>query len=82
MKLKKAIKIISIILGVLALAGGIYFAVTKLIAAKKPKYFSDNDFFECDNNLEVVEEKKEEAVEEPKEEAPKKSTKKTTKKEA
>ena len=49
--------------------------IQKLTDKKEPEYFDDNDFFECDNEIEIIEVKKEEAeVEEApaKEEAPKK----------
>ncbi len=53
---------------------------------EEPEYFDDNDFFECDNEIEIVEAKAEEPEEAPKEEkktsakksAPKKAAKKSS----
>ena len=33
---------------------GSYFAVKKFTDKKEPEYFDDNDFFECDNDLEII----------------------------
>lgn len=76
MKLKKVLKVISVIVALAAVGAAIYLAIQKLTAKKEPEYFDDNDFFECDNELEIVEAKKEEpAVEEASaEEKPKKKT--------
>ncbi len=90
MDFKKILKVISAIVALAAIAAAIYMAVKKLTAKKEPEYFDDNDFFECDNEIEIVEAKAEEAVAEeapaeeaPAEEAPKKkAAKKTTKKKA
>ena len=55
---------------------------------KQPEYFDDNDFFECDNEIEIVEvenepEAEEAAKEEPKKKAaPKKNNKKPAKADA
>lgn len=68
MDFKKILKIISVIAALCALAAAVYFAVKKLTAKEKPEYFDDNDFFECDNNLEIIEVKDEEEA--PAEEAP------------
>ena len=77
MKLKKALKVISVIVALVAVAGAIYVAVKKLTGKKEPEYFDDNDFFECDNEIEIIEAKKEKVVEEaPAEEKPKKTSKK------
>ena len=48
--------------------------IQKLTDKKEPEYFDDNDFFECDNELEIIDVKEEDTkVEEaPKKEAPKK----------
>ena len=81
MNFKKLLKVISAIVAVIA---AVYIAIQKLTAHKEPEYFDDNDFFECDNEIEIVEAKAEEAKEEPKEEkkapakksAPKKAAKK------
>lgn len=82
MVMKKVLKVISIIAALIAVAGAIYIAVKKLTDKKTPEYFDDNDFFECDNEIEIVEAKKEETVveEAPAEEKPKKkATKKAAK---
>ena len=58
-----------------ALKDGRSDKLVKLTDKKEPEYFDDNDFFECDNEIEIIEVKKEEAeVEEApaKEETPKK----------
>ena len=89
-KCKKAFKVFSILAAIVGIGAAIYLAVTKLKAKPTPEYFDDNDFFECDNEIEVVEvkddEKAEEKVEnsaEEKKEAPKKAEpKKATKKSA
>ncbi len=79
MDFKKIAKIVACIAALCALAAAVYFAVKKLTAKKEPEYFDDNDFFECDNDLEIIEvtgdETEEAPAEEPKEEkkpAPKK----------
>lgn len=68
MDIKKIAKIIACIAALCALAAAVYFAVKKLTDKKEPEYFDDNDFFECDNELEIIEvgdeEPKEEAAEE------------------
>lgn len=55
MDIKKIVKIVSVIAALLALAAAAYFAFKKLTAKEEPEYFDDNDFFECDNDLEIVE---------------------------
>lgn len=73
MNIKKIAKIIAVIAAIAGIAAAVYFAVKKLTAKEEPEYYDDNDFFECDNDLEIIEVKEEEAeVEEKKEEAPKK----------
>lgn len=82
---KKVFKIIAIIVAIVGVAAAAYLAITKLMAKKEPEYFDDNDFFECDNELEIVEVSEEApaeeaVVEEVVEEAPKakkKAAKKT-----
>lgn len=69
---KKIVKIVAVIVAIVAAAAGIYLAVKKLTEKKKPEYFDDNDFFECDNEIEIVEVNEEPA----KEEAPEKPAKK------
>jgi hypothetical protein len=86
MNFKKIAKVISAIVALAAVAAAVYMAVKKFTGKKKPEYFDDNDFFECDNEIEIVEAQPEEpAVEEApvKEEAPKaKPAKKASKKKA
>ncbi len=85
MDFKKILKVISAIVALAAVAAAIYMAVKKFTGKKEPEYFDDNDFFECDNDLEIVEASSEETTveEAPAEEAPKKkAAKKTTKKKA
>lgn len=74
MKLKKVLKVISVIVALAAVGAAVYLAIQKLTAKKEPEYFDDNDFFECDNELEIIEAKKEEPAAEQTEEAPKKKT--------
>lgn len=69
---KKILKIVAVIAAIVASAAGIYLAVKKLTEKKTPEYFDDNDFFECDNEIEIVEVNEEPA----KEEAPEKPAKK------
>ena len=54
MKFKKFVKVISVIAAIVALAAAAYVAIQKLTAKKIPEYFDDNDFFECDNDIEIV----------------------------
>lgn len=86
MDFKKILKVLSAIAAIAAIAAAVYVAVQKLTTKKEPEYFDDNDFFECDNEIEIVEAKKEETVveEAPVEEKPKKKTaaKKSAKKDA
>ena len=78
MDFKKIAKIIACIAALCALAAAVYFAVKKLTDKKEPEYFDDNDFFECDNDLEIIEV----AEEAPAEEAPAEEEKKEEKKPA
>ncbi|MCD7723809.1 MAG: hypothetical protein LUH82_07725 [Clostridiales bacterium] len=71
MKLNKILKIIGAIVAVAGLAAAVYFAVKKLTAKKPVDYFDDNDFFECDNELEVVEAENAAAADEAPAEQPK-----------
>lgn len=84
MNFKKILKVVSAIVALAAVAAAIYMAVKKFTGKKEPEYFDDNDFFECDNELEIVEAQAEEPVtEEAPEEAPKKkATKKAASKKA
>lgn len=54
MNLNKILKIIGAIVAIAGVAAAIYFAVKKLTDKKEPEYFDDNDFFECDNDLEII----------------------------
>ena len=79
MNFKKIAKIVAIIVALVSLAAAVYVAVKKLTAKKEPEYFDDNEFFECDNEIEIVdvseEAKAEKAEEEPKKKAaPKKKS--------
>ncbi len=86
MDFKKILKVISAIVALAAVAAAVYVAVKKFMGKKEPEYFDDNDFFECDNEIEIVEAKREETVVEEapaEEEAPKKKpAKKASKKKA
>ena len=55
MTLSKIFKIIGVIVAIAGIAAAVYFAVKKLTGKKEPEYFDDNDFFECDNDLEIIE---------------------------
>ena len=77
MDFKKICKIIAIIIAIAGLAAAAVIAIKKLTAKEEPEYFDDNDFFECDNDLEIIEVNEEEAeVEEKKAEEEKKAPKK------
>lgn len=89
MDIKKIFKVISAIAAIAAIAAAVYVAVKKFTDKKEPEYFDDNDFFECDNEIEIVEAKKEDTVveeapveEAPKKKAPKKASKKADKADA
>ena len=75
--------ILQVIGAIVAIAGifaAVYLAVKKLTDKKEPEYFDDNDFFECDNELEIIEVDK--AEEAPAEEAPAEEKKAPKKKKA
>lgn len=75
MNISKILKVIGAIVAVVGAIAGIYFLIQKLTDKKEPEYFNDDDFFECSNDLEVIEvedEKKEEEEPAKKEAAPKK----------
>ena len=55
MTLSKIFKIVGVIVAIAGIAAAVYFAVKKLTGKKEPEYFDDNDFFECDNDLEIIE---------------------------
>lgn len=76
MNLNKILKIIGAIVALAGIAAAIYIAVKKLTDKKEPEYFDDNDFFECDNDLEIIDVTNEtaEIEEAPVKEAPKKKT--------
>lgn len=82
---KKIVKILAVIAAIVTAAAGVYLAVKKLTEKKTPEYFDDNDFFECDNEIEIVEvneEPVEEAAQEEKEPAKKAPAKKKAAKKA
>ena len=54
MKIKKIFKIIGGIVAIAGVIAAIYLAIQKLTDKKEPEYFNDDDFFECDNDLEIV----------------------------
>lgn len=74
MNLNKILKVIGAIVAIAGVIAAVYIAIQKLTDKKEPEYFDDNDFFECDNEIEIIEVKEEETkVEEaPVKEAPKK----------
>lgn len=79
--MNKFLKIIGAIVALAGIAAAIYFAVQKLTDKKEPEYFDDNDFFECDDDLEIIDVTEEApAVEEAVEEAPAKKALKSSKK--
>lgn len=80
MNFKKLLKVISAIVAIAGVIAAVYIAVQKLLARKEPEYFDDNDFFECDNEIEIVEAKAEEPKEEKSAPAKKSAPKKTAKK--
>ena len=80
MNFKKFLKVVSAIVAIVGVIAGIYVVIQKLTAHKEPEYFDDNDFFECDNEIEIVEAKAEEPKEEKKAPAKKSAPKKAAKK--
>lgn len=66
MNFKKIAKIVAIIVALVSLAAAVYFAVKKLTAKKEPEYFDDNEFFECDNEIEIVDVAKRQRQKKPK----------------
>ncbi len=75
MNISKILKVIGAVVAIAGAVAGIYFLIQKLTDKKEPEYFNDDDFFECSNDLEVIEvedEKKEEEEPAQKEAAPKK----------
>lgn len=54
MNINKILKVIGAIVAVAGLAAAVYLAIKKLTDKKEPEYFDDNDFFECDNELEII----------------------------
>lgn len=55
MNFKTILKVISAIVAITGVAVAVYLAIQKLTAPKEAEYFDDSDFFECDNDLEIVE---------------------------
>lgn len=80
MKLSKILKVIGVLVAIAGLFAAAYFAVKKIMDRQEPEYFDDNDFFECDNDLEIIEVEKEETPAE--EEAPVEEEKPAPKKKA
>lgn len=80
MNFKKLVKVISAIVAIAGIAAAAYIAIQKFMGKKEPEYFDDNDFFECDNEIEIVEAAP--AEEKAEEEAPKKAPKKKPAKKA
>lgn len=72
MNISKILKVIGAIVAIAGAVAGIYLLIQKLTDKKEPEYFNDDDFFECSNDIEVIEvedEKKDEAKEEPEKKA-------------
>ena len=82
MNAKKIFKIIAIIVAIAGVAAAAVILIKKLTAKKEPEIFDDNDFFECDNDLEIIEVGEEEAQIEEKVEEEKKAPKKKAAKKA
>lgn len=81
MNISKILKVIGAIVAIAGTVAAVYFLIQKLTDKKEPEYFNDDDFFECSNDLEIIEveeEKKEE--EEPVKEAAAPKKKKAAKK--
>lgn len=80
MNIKKILQVIGAIVAIAGIFAAVYLAVKKLTDKKEPEYFDDNDFFECDNELEIIEVDK--AEEASAEEAPAEEKKAPKKKKA
>lgn len=80
MNIKKILQVIGAIVAIAGIFAAVYLAVKKITDKKEPEYFDDNDFFECDNELEIIEVDK--AEEAPAEEAPAEEKKAPKKKKA
>lgn len=80
MNIKKILQVIGAIVAIAGIFAAVYIAVKKLTDKKEPEYFDDNDFFECDNELEIIE--VDNAEEAPAEEAPAEEKKAPKKKKA
>lgn len=83
MNISKILKVIGAVVAIAGAVAAVYFLIQKLTDKKEPEYFNDDDFFECSNDLEIIEvedEKKEEEKEEPVKEAAAPKKKKTAKK--
>ena len=80
MNIKKILQVIGAIVAIAGMFAAVYLAVKKLTDKKEPEYFDDNDFFECDNELEIIE--VDNAEEAPAEEAPAEEKKAPKKKKA
>ena len=85
MNIKKILQVIGAIVAIAGIFAAVYLAVKKLTDKKEPEYFDDNDFFECDNEIEIVEVNEdpvEEAAQEEKKPAKKAPAKKKAAKKA
>lgn len=83
MNISKILKVIGAVVAIAGAVAAVYFLIQKLTDKKEPEYFNDDDFFECSNDLEIIEvedEKKEEEKEEPVKEAAAPKKKKAAKK--
>ncbi len=76
MKFSKILKVIAVLVAIAGLFAAAYFAVKKIMDRQEPEYFDDNDFFECDNDLEIIEVENEAPAEEEKPAPKKKAAKK------
>ena len=74
MNISKILKVIGAVVAIAGAVASVYFLVKKLTDKKEPEYFNDDDFFECSNDLEIIEVEEEKKEEDPaaKEAAPKK----------
>ena len=61
MKISKIFKIIGGFVAVAGVIAAIYLAIQKLTDKKAQEYFNDDDFFECENDHEIIEDEKDTA---------------------
>lgn len=64
MKLDKILKVIAAVVAIIGILVAIYFVIKKFAKKPEPEYFEENDFFECDNDLEFLDEEESEEQEE------------------